>query len=189
MRLCFCVVRNQVEYFALVSFMDKGKRSANVPNIPLMTQRWGGTLCINKHRLIVVPLLRRAKLLPVFSRTGGWVVSLWTAPGREPLDGNSATWTWSSTNTAVSQPKQCLRVRRREVNSTLFGWLESGGTNRELVDGLTREKPGCLCFHIARLTFTHSRFMPGQSGPRSQPLPVFICTRKSLLAFKTTTKL
>lgn len=81
-----------------------------------------------QHWLIVVPLLRRTKLLPVFSRREGWVVSLWTAPGRELLDGNSATWTWSSTNTAVSQPKQCLRVWKKEVNSTLFDWLESGWT-------------------------------------------------------------
>lgn len=187
MRFCFRVVRNQVKYFALVSFMDKGKRSVNFPNIPRMTQRWGGTPVHQQHWLIVVPLLRRAKLLPVFSGTEGC----------QPVDGSwqrAAGWELGDVNLVLSK-HSCKSAETvfesvEERSKQHFIWLAGKWLDEwEPVDGFTREKPGCLCFHIARPTFTHSRFMPSQSGPRSQPLPVFICTRKSLLAFKTTTKL
>lgn len=115
----------------------------------------------------------------------------------QPVDGSwqrAAGWDLSDVNLVLNK-HSCKSAETvfesvEERSKQHFIWLAGKWLDEwELVDGFTREKPGCLCFHIARLTFTHSRFMPSQSGRRSQPLPVFICTRKSLLAFKTTTKL
>lgn len=48
--------------------------------------------------------------------------------GRKLLDVISAILV-SPTIPAANQPKQCLRVRRKEVNCTLFDFVESGWVN------------------------------------------------------------
>lgn len=181
-RVCFCVVRNQ----ANISLWFRSWTKANGRSISQIFREWLSDDPVHQqHWLIVVPLLRRTKLLPVFSRREGRVVSLWQrAAGWDLSDVNSVP------NKHSCQSAETVFESVEERSKQHFIWLAGEWLDEwELADGFAREKPGCLCFHIARLTFTHSRFMPGQSGPRSQPLPVFICSRKSLPAFRTTTKL
>lgn len=53
----------------------------------------------------------------------------------------------------------------------------------------TLENEDVCVFIYPQLTFTYAWFSSNHSGPNLQPLPVFICARKSLLTLTTATKL